>query len=191
MMDITTGVESDRLLVAIWITPAIITVLALLVCRLGRLKTQQTVQRAATFLIVAYALGVVVITLYPYSFDFEPGRIFDRGNWTPFGGTLGFLISENSLRVRIASRDFLANIALFTPLGVLLGSRSRRLRDLLLVVALLVCMAFSLEVVQGLTVAERTLDIDDAIAGSIGALGAAVLGAALLLGATSRTSRYA
>jgi glycopeptide antibiotics resistance protein len=188
-MGITGGVGT-RVLVAVWIAPAAMAVLALLVTWRSNPQTRESVHRATGLLIAAYAVGVVAITLYPYSFDFEPGRILDRGNWAPFGGTLGFLISENSLRVRIASRDFLANIVLFAPLGLLLGSRTRRFRDVVLIGLVLVCMAFALEVVQGLTVAERTLDIDDAIAGSIGALGAVLLGAALPSGATSVQKRY-
>ncbi len=171
-----TDVFLGRILVALWVGPALVAVLATLTMRRARPETSGAVRRAIDVLVFAYAFGVVAITLYPYSFDIEPGRILDRGNWAPFGGTLGFLTSESSLQIEVGSRDFLANIALFAPVGLLLGSRTRQTRDVAVVVVLLVLMAFALEVVQGLTVSERTLDIDDAIAGSIGALGAVLLG---------------
>jgi glycopeptide antibiotics resistance protein len=188
---IASNIGADRVLVAIWVAPAIIVVLIALASRRVRPAMRWKIDRAIGVLIAAYAIGVIAITLYPFSFDVEPGRILDRGNWVPFGGTLGFLISDNSLRVQIASRDFLANIALFAPVGLLLGSRTRHGRDVVLAMALLVGMAFALEVVQGLTVAERTLDIDDAIAGSIGAVGAVLVGSVLPLETTSRKRLYA
>jgi glycopeptide antibiotics resistance protein len=181
----------DRVLVAIWVAPALVALFVLLVARRARRQTKRTIHRATALLIAAYAIGVIAVTLYPFSFDIEPGRILDRGNWVPFGGTLGFLLSNNSLRVEVASRDFLANIALFAPIGLLLGSRTRGLRDVVVVGLMLVAMAFALEVVQGLTVAERTLDIDDAIVGSLGALAAVIIGASLPFGTPPPATRYA
>ena len=162
-----------------WVAPALIAVIALLVTRRARPDTKRSVHWTVGLLVLLYATGIIALTLYPFSFDIEPGRILDRGNWVPFGGTLGFVTSDNSLQVQVGSRDFLANIALFAPMGLLLGSRTRRLREVVLVCVLLVLMAFALEVVQGLTVSQRTLDIDDAIACSLGALGALAIGAAL------------
>jgi glycopeptide antibiotics resistance protein len=184
------GLHLDRGLVAVWMAPAVAALIASMLTVRSSRDTRRTLDRMTALLIAAYAVAVIAITLYPYSFNIQAGRILERGNWAPFGGTLGFLISDNSLRVRIASRDFLANIALFAPIGLLLGSRTRRAREVLLVVVLLVLMAFALEVVQGLTVAERTLDIDDAIAGSLGAIGAAVAGAVLPVGTTTPKAGY-
>ena len=185
-----TDVRFSRGLVLLWVAPALVALVAMLVTRRAHPESKRTIRRAVDVLVIAYACGVIAITLYPFRFDFEAGRILERGNWLPFGGTLGFLTSDNSLQVEIGSRDFLANIALFAPVGLLLGARTRRLRDAVLVVILLAVMAFALEVVQGLTVSERTLDIDDAIAGSIGALGAVVIGAVFPSGTTPPQTRY-
>jgi glycopeptide antibiotics resistance protein len=187
---IGTGVRFGRGVAILWLAPAVVALFAMLVTQRARPDARRTVRRAVGVLVIAYAIGVIAITLYPFTFDIEAGRILDRGNWVPFGGTLGFLTSDNSLQVEVGSRDFLANIVLFAPIGVLLGARTRRLRDVFLVGTLLVLMAFALEVVQGLTVSQRTLDIDDAIAGSLGALGAVVLGSVWPLVATSPTNRY-
>jgi glycopeptide antibiotics resistance protein len=185
-----TDVRFSRGLVLLWVAPALVALFATLVTIRARPDTRRTVRRGVDILVIAYACGVVAITLYPFRFDVEAGRILDRGNWLPFGGTLGFLTSDNSLQVQVGSRDFLANIALFAPIGLLLGARTRRIRDVVLVGVLLVLMAFALEVVQGLTVSERTLDIDDAIAGSLGALGAVLLGAMLPGDATTARTRH-
>lgn len=171
------GFEFGRVLVVAWLLPVAAAIVAVIAAR--RRSTHQAVVLFVRLLIVGYAVGVVAITLWPFDFDVQTGRILDRGNWTPFGGTLGFLISDNSLKVRVASRDFVANILLFAPLGVLIAIQQRRTAGVAVVIVLLVAMAFSLEVIQGLTVAERTLDIDDAIAGSIGAFLAALVGALL------------
>jgi glycopeptide antibiotics resistance protein len=188
---IGTGVRFGRGVAILWLAPAVVALFTMLVTQRARPDARRTVRRAVDVLVIAYAIGVIAITLYPFSFDIEAGRILDRGNWVPFGGTLGFLTSDNSLQVEVGSRDFLANIVLFAPIGLLLGARTRRVREVVLVGVLLVLMAFALEVVQGLTVSQRTLDIDDAIAGSLGALGAVVVGAMLPLGATSARNRYA
>lgn len=166
--------------------PAFVALFALFVTRRADRESARNTVRLVDLLVLAYAVGVVAITLYPFRFDIEAGRIFDRGNWLPFGGTLGFLTSDNSLQVRIGSRDFLANIALFAPIGLLLGARTRRIGGVVAFSLLLVAMAFALEVIQGLTVAGRTLDIDDAIAGSVGALAAIAVGGVLPVDATHR-----
>ena len=183
-----TDVRFGRGLVLLWVGPAVIALFVALAARRAHPETKRRITRTIDVLVLAYAMGVVAITLYPFSFDIEAGRILDRGNWIPFGGTLGFLTSENSLQVQIGSRDFLANITLFAPIGLLLGSRTRRVRDVVLVGVLLVLMASALEVVQGLTVSVRTLDVDDAIAGSLGALGAVVIGSMMPTDTTPRRS---
>lgn len=175
-MLVSVDAQLGRELVVLWLLPVALAVAAIIATRRSQTPTRRAVVRAMQFLIAAYLVGVVVITLWPFEFDFETGRILDRGNWTPFGGTLGFLISDNSLKVRIGSRDFLANVLLFAPLGVLLTLQQKRMTGVVVVITFLIAIAFALEVIQGLTVAERTLDIDDAIAGSVGAALAAVAG---------------
>lgn len=170
------GVQFGRELIVLWLLPAGLAIAALVVTRRARRSTRTIVVTCVRLLVLAYLVGVIALTLWPFDFDIEAGRITDRGNWAPFGGTLGFLISDNSLKVQVASRDFLANVLLFAPLGVLLAARQKRSTGVLLVALLLIGMAFALEVIQGLTVAERTLDIDDAIAGSIGAVLATAVG---------------
>lgn len=185
------GVGFGSGLAAVWVAPAVIAVIALLATRWSPAGRRRRTAYVVTALTMAYVLGVILITLYPFTFDIEPGRILDSGNWVPFGGTLGFVTSDNALQVAVGRRDFFANIALFAPLGLLLGARARRIDYVLGVGAVLIGLAFALEVVQGLTVAERTLDIDDAIVGSAGAFGGVVIGALSTLGtARTRGSRY-
>jgi glycopeptide antibiotics resistance protein len=169
--------EFGRALVVVWLLPVAAAIVALIAAR--RRSTRHVVVRLVQLVIAGYLIGVVAITLWPFEFDVDTRQILDRGNWTPFGGTLGFLISDNSLKVRVASRDFVANILLFAPLGVLLAAQQRRMYGVALVAVLLSGVAFALEVIQGLTVAGRTLDIDDAIAGSIGAVLASCAGGIL------------
>lgn len=169
-------VRFGRALVIVWMLPVAFALVALVSARRSKPSTRRAVHGFVKVLAAAYLFAIVAITLWPYEFDFETGRILARGNWVPFGGTLGFLISENSLKVQVASRDFLANVLLFAPLGFLLAVRARRSTTVLAIVVGLSAIAFVLEVVQGLTVAQRTLDIDDALAGSVGAAVASLLG---------------
>jgi glycopeptide antibiotics resistance protein len=176
---IGSGVHLSRALVVVWMLPAATVLAALAMTRSSRPARRRSVGRFANLVVLGYALAVIAIVLWPFHFDIETGRILGRGNWIPFRGTLGFLTSENSLQVRIGSRDFLANIMLFAPIGLLAGALRRNTRDAAIMAVTLIGMAFALEVLQGLTVAERTLDIDDAIAGSLGAVAAVMVGALL------------
>jgi glycopeptide antibiotics resistance protein len=64
----------------------------------------------------------------------------------------------------------LANVVLFFPLGLLFGVITRRWLGLFFVFFMLIAVAVGLELVQGVTIAQRTLDVDDAIACAAGAL---------------------
>lgn len=173
------GLQLTRYLAVVWLLPAVVVVLALLVTRSARAATKREVRGVLRLLVVAYLVAVVAITLWPFEIDLASSRIIERGNWIPFRGTLGFLVSSNTLRVSLGTRDFVANVVLFIPLGLLLALAVRRGPGLAACAVALVVLAFALEVIQGLTIVGRTLDIDDAIACSVGALGALVLGAIL------------
>jgi glycopeptide antibiotics resistance protein len=161
----------DQALVAAWLLPAGIAIGALILAGRSRLM------RGATALLFSlYVLGVVVITFWPLRFDLSLRRL-RRGNWAPFQGTLGMVRSSHPLAQFVGGRDFVANVLLFAPVGLLLPFVVGRRRRGLLVVALvlLIAFAFALELAQGIAV-DRTFDIDDPISGAIGALAGAAVG---------------
>jgi glycopeptide antibiotics resistance protein len=136
--------------------------------------------RALLSLIIAgYLVAVTVITLWPLQFDVGTQRLTERGNWIPGRGTLAFLRRDDELSRTIGGRDFLANVILYAPLGFLMPLRLRGWRGIVESVLLLCVLSFVLEVIQGIAVAFRTLDVDDAIAGAAGAT-AAVLAAVIV-----------
>ncbi len=63
----------------------------------------------------------------------------------------------------------LANVVLFVPFGVLLPFATYQWHGIGWALAVLIFLAFAFEMTQGITIAERTFDIDDAIAGCAGA----------------------
>jgi glycopeptide antibiotics resistance protein len=154
-----------------WLFPAVVAIVVLIAARRSTFVRQAT---AALFAV--YVFGIAVITFWPLQFDLSLRRL-RRGNWTPFRGTLGMVRSPHPLAQFVGGRDFVANVLLFAPVGLLLPFVVGRRRRGLLVVALvlLIVFAFALEFVQGIAV-NRTFDIDDPISGAIGAVAGAVAG---------------
>lgn len=117
--------------------------------------------RAARWLAVVAVVGVLVATLYPTGREVEVVCVLGRD------GTL-------------AGPEPLANVALFVPVGLLVGIASRRpalgaLAGAVLTVAIELVQALAPEL-------GRSCAIDDAIANAVGgALGAVLAAAALLL----------
>ena len=179
-MLIGVGVHLSRPLAFVWVLPAVAALIALAVVRNKRPSLRKEVLLAVRMLVAFYVVGIAVITLWPLHFDASVHRMVERGNLVPFHGSLGFLISHNSLRQQVGGRDVLANVVLYTPIGLLLPSAIGRgwpaLIGALFVLGLL---AFGLEILQGLAVSYRTFDVDDAIAGFAGATGAAIVGGIL------------
>ncbi len=173
------GLTFTRPLAIIWLLPAAGAVIALVATRSARRALRQRVVYTAQLLVLAYALGCVLITLWPLQVDVSLERMLERGNWIPFEGTLGFLRSKNELQVRLGGRDALANIVLFMPLGVLVPLVVRRWFNVVVVGIVVASFAFGLELVQGLVIVGRTFDIDDAIVSFAGA--GAALGLGLVL----------
>ncbi|ROR65883.1 VanZ family protein [Agrococcus jenensis] len=124
--------------------------------------------RAAWALAALAGVAVLVTTLYPTGREVELVCVLGRD------GTL-------------AGPEPLANVALFVPIGLLVGVASRRPALGALAGAVL---TVGIELVQALAPAlGRSCAVDDAIANTVGAALGAVLAAAVLLVARRRTPR--
>jgi glycopeptide antibiotics resistance protein len=62
-------------------------------------------------------------------------------------------------------------VLLFIPLGLLLPFAATRWHPFVVTAVLLAIFAFGLEITQGVAIAARTFDIDDAISGFAGGIG--------------------
>jgi glycopeptide antibiotics resistance protein len=125
-------------------------------------------------LAVLYFVGILVITLWPLEFDVSLTRI-QLGNWEPLQGTLGWMLDPvNDVQARFGAQDVIANIVLFAPLGFLLPFAIESKAGWIITIVGLATLSFGLELVQGLTIAQRTFDIDDALSGTLGAIGGAI-----------------
>ena len=173
---LTGGLELSRPLAILWMLPAVGAILGLIAARGTDPRTHATVMTVLRCMLFGYLAGCVVLALWPLEFDVSVPRV-EKGNWTPFDGTLGFLISENEVQHALGERDVLANVLLFVPLGLLLPFAFFQWRGIPLAIALLAFVAFALEFTQGLTIEQRTFDIDDAIAGFGGALAGTLIAA--------------
>lgn len=169
-------VEISRPLIIVWVMPAVGMLLALVTMRNAAPVAHGRVLLAVRLLIAGYLVGAIVLTLWPLDFDASVRQV-EEGNWTPFGGSLGFLISDNSLQNEIGGRDVLANLVLFAPFGLLLPYAFYRWRGVAVPLMIVAFLAFGLEFTQGLSIAERTFDVDDAIAGFAGGLAGALVAA--------------
>lgn len=172
------GLQISRALIVVWLLPTFGALLLLIATRGSPPHTQARVLVAIRCLLLAYLCGAVVLTLWPLDIDVSVTRV-EEGNWAPFDGSLGFLISDNTLQNEIGGRDVLANVVLFTPFGVLLPFAFYQWRGVIVAAMMIAFLAFGLEFAQGLAIAERTFDIDDAIAGFTG--GTAALAVAALV----------
>lgn len=172
---LTRGVEAEQLAV-VWLLPALVAAVVFVATGRSRVSWVRPVVAALAF---GYLIAAVAITLWPFQLDLSPEHLRDRGNWVPGRGTIGFLTSGDAEQNRLGARDFLANVVLFFPLGLLFGIVTRRWVGIVAVFVALVGVAVGLELVQGVTISQRTLDVDDAIAGSVGVLIGVVAAAVL------------
>jgi glycopeptide antibiotics resistance protein len=173
-------------LIVVWVLPTIGALLALMATR-DSPHLRGPVSTMVRLMLLAYLFGAILLTLWPLDFEVA-SRGIDDGNWEPFGGSLGFLISDNEMQNEIGGRDVLANVVLFIPFGALLPFAFYQWRGIVLPAFLIACLAFGLEYVQGLTIAQRTFDIDDPIAGLAGGIVALIVAALLKPLATRHTS---
>ncbi|MEX0875489.1 MAG: VanZ family protein [Actinomycetota bacterium] len=176
---LTTEIQLSRALVAVWALPAIGAMVILFWGRAAGSTWWKRARGAVRLLSVVYLIGILVLTLWPLEFDVSLTRI-QLGNWEPLQGTLGWLLDPvNDLQAHFGARDVIANVVLFAPLGLLLPFAIESKVSGILTVIALGALSFGLELVQGLAVAQRTFDIDDAISGALGAL-LGVVGAVVL-----------
>src|SRR4051794_21498363 len=186
---LTGSVHISKPLAIVWVFPAIAAVFYLFVTRTRRPQARATALRVLRLLVVAYVVGIVIITLWPLHFDAAHHGL-DKGNRVPFHGTLGFVTSQNEQQQRIGDLDFLANVLLYIPLGLLLPLAIDRPGGVIITLVITAGLALGLEIIQGSVVAERTFDIDDAISGyagaAIGAAAAALVRPLVRVGLVSR-----
>jgi len=167
------SVALSKPLAIVWVLPAIAGVVLLFATRAQPPARRKSALRVVRFLLFVYLIGIVLITLWPLHFD-PTHHGLEKGNRIPFHGTLGFVTSQSKVQQRIGDLDFLANVLLYIPFGLLLPFAIDRPGAVLITLALGAAFALGLELVQGAYVAERTFDIDDAISGFAGAcIGAA------------------
>lgn len=178
---VTPGLRLTAAFVALWMLPASLAVLVWLATRSTRPSTPRALRVSLRLLILAYCAAAMAINLWPFDFDLSILRVIQRGNFEPLHGSLDFLRSDRSLGSYLREHDSL-HLVLLAPVGVLLPLQLKRsLRVLTLAASALavVMLTCGLEVAQGLAVAGRGFDVDDALAGTAGAL-AAVIGGAIL-----------
>jgi glycopeptide antibiotics resistance protein len=174
MLEGPVEVQISQALIVVWVLPTIGMILALIATRSTPPHTQATVLATLRLLLLAYLLGAVILTLWPLDFEVSV-RGLEEGNWEPFGGSLGFLISDIEIQNEIGGRDVLANVVLFIPFGLLLPFAFYQWRGIILSAFIIAFVAFGLELTQGVTIAERTFDIDDALSGLGGGLVALIV----------------
>jgi glycopeptide antibiotics resistance protein len=158
----------------VWVFPAVAGIVALAASRTRPPAVRRRAIRFVRMLFICYLAGIIVITLWPLHFDAAHHGL-EKGNRIPFHGTLAFVRSNSKVQQRIGDLDFLANVLLYIPFGLLLPFVVNRPGGVLVALALGAGCALGFELVQGAFVVGRTFDIDDAITGFAGvALGTAV-----------------
>jgi glycopeptide antibiotics resistance protein len=135
----------------------------------------------ATSLWILFALFVVYGTTIPFNFSSEPGWAAAKLARVPLNP---FIAADTGRRISIP--DFVQNVLLFLPFGVLgaIRLRSRRrspIATLVVVTGLGAALSIGIEALQLLTV-DRTTSASDVLANTLGAL-AGVIATQLVEGA--------
>jgi glycopeptide antibiotics resistance protein len=135
----------------------------------------------ATSLWILFALFVVYGTTIPFNFSAEPGWAAAKLARVPLNP---FVAADTGRRISIP--DFVQNVLLFLPFGVLgaIRLRSRRrnpIATLVIVTGLGAALSIGIEALQLLTV-DRTSSVSDILANTLGAL-AGVIATQLVQGA--------
>jgi glycopeptide antibiotics resistance protein len=159
-------------LAAAWLAPAVVAVLAMIAAQNQAPYKRRRLEIATIVLTCCYIVGIAVLMLWPLEFRVSEEALRD-GNWIPLRGALGFLFSGDPIRTYLGQTDVLAHVLIFAPLGLLLPLvfAGRRGVGLVFIIATL---AFGIEVLQGLAVAGRVFDIDQALTGTMAAFVAAI-----------------
>lgn len=127
----------------------------------------------ATSLWILFALFVVYGTTIPFNFSAEPGWAAAKLARVPLNP---FIAADTGRRISIP--DFVQNVLLFLPFGVLgaIRLRSRRrapITTLVIVTGLGAALSIGIEALQLLTV-DRTSSVSDIVANTLGALAGAI-----------------
>lgn len=168
-------------LAAAWLAPAFVAVIAILASHDHAPYKRRRVENAGRLLIFAYIVAIGLTMLWPLELRVSADALRE-GNWLPFRGALGFLLSNDPIRVYLGQLDIVAHVLLFAPLGLLLPFAFAR-PGLIIVLVTIAVWAFGFEMLQGLTVPDRIFDIDQVIAAITGGMAAAIASNALELAA--------
>jgi glycopeptide antibiotics resistance protein len=171
---LTGSVALSKPLAIVWVFPAAVAIGGMFATRSRRPVVRRNALRVVRLLFFVYLIGIVLITLWPLHFDPAHHGLV-KGNRVPFHGTLGFVTSQSKVQQHIGDLDFLANVLLYIPFGLLLPFAIDRPGGILVTLAFGAGCALGFEILQGAYVIGRTFDIDDAITGFAGVcVGAAV-----------------
>ena len=130
-----------------------------------------TARRVQTALFVVYLVGLVRVTLWP---RLGPDDGFDVVR------TLLAWLGSHGFPLTYSATEFLANIVLFVPFGLLVGLLTRLRPGT--VVGLGLATSVAIELAQLLFLPERVADVRDLVANTLGA----AVGVGLLLAARTR-----
>lgn len=134
-------------------------------------------RRVTIALFVVYLVGLARVTLWP--------RLGDDDGFDLVRTVLSWIDSAG-IPLTYSATEFLANIALFVPFGILV-SLLRPRWPAWTVVALGLATSCAIELTQLLFLPHRVSDVRDLVANTLGA----ALGVLVLLAASSRTRRPA
>lgn len=172
---LTGGLQINGVLAFVWIAPAAVALIALATSGGPRSRQRRLVRSGVVLLLVGYVVAASILILWPLEFDISALRLRD-GNWRPFEGTIGWYFSpSNGVQEMLGGRDFWANVILFVPFGLLFPYVAAKRWTPIASIVLIVGLAFGFELTQGIFVAARTFDIDDAITGAAAGVAVAVV----------------
>lgn len=137
-------------------------------------------RRVAAGLLAAYSLAVVVIVAWPTPVDREAHGLIIRV-------LKGLHRRDLLMFLGYPQLEFLANVAMFVPLGLLVGILfGRRLWGLAVLLGFGVSAA--IELFQFVVLPDRFATVDDVIANTLGALVGALIAGAVLRRLRDRSS---
>lgn len=158
-------------LIALWLAPALVGLGVFLATQHHSRRRRRRVHAALSLVAFGYVVALAAIALWPWDLQASGDPIRD-GNWLPWRGSIGYLFDSDPIRSYLGERQILSHLLLMAPLGVLLpiafgGNRG------VVVIFVLAILAAGVQLTAGLAGTERVLDVDDALAGLAGGVGAA------------------
>ena len=160
-------------LAGVWLAPAVLMVIASVVLQHHAPYKRKRLYTVGVLLLCAYVIGAGLLMLWPLDQLRVSDEALRQGNWLPLRGSLGYFFSGDPIRTYLGQADVLSHVLLFAPIGLLLPYIFAGHRGVA-VVAIVAIVVFGIEFAQGLLVRDRVFDIDQVIAGSVGALAASV-----------------